>query len=384
MGIGAGLLLGSAFIAGFIAESIISHFGPDGIRQYSMVSEVQSLVDTFYLREQPQPIVREYGAIRGMLSTLGDKYTFFIEPQVAQSEADALAGTFGGVGLVVQLDQLGNFVVILYPNSPATNAGLANGDFLISINGIPVRQLLPIDNVDQLLRGEVRDGNGVEIEYQSRASGRINALFLPFEVIQVPSVVWNIIEEYPNIAYLRISLFTNRTPDELESALTELSENGIESIVLDLRDNSGGLLQEAVEVASYFLSDVPIAYEKTLTSERVIMAISASTNITLPMVVLVNSGSASAAELVAAALQDHERAILIGHTTYGKGSVQQIFRLSDGSSIHITTAEWLSPLGRQIAEIGVMPDIEVVEPSDTLGDQYLNAAINVLTSETSD
>jgi len=141
-------------------------------------------------------------------------------------------------------------------------------------------------------------------------------------------------------------------------------------------------------VASHFLNDVPIAYERTTTSERALLTMSVLPKTDLPMVVLVNAGSASAAELVAAALQDHRRAVLVGQPTYGKGSVQQVFRLSDGSfrlsdgsSAHVTTAEWLTPLRHQIAETGIIPDIEVSDSGNASGDQYLDMAINVLILE---
>jgi carboxyl-terminal processing protease len=384
LGISLGILLATSFIAGFVVKSALSSVGAEAIEQYSILQEVQSLLNTFYLRDQPEPLVREYAAIRGMLNSLEDRYTFFIEPQVAQSEADALAGTYGGVGLLVHPDQSGHYVLFPYENSPAIGAGIANGDFLISINGDPVEQLLPIDNVNQLLRGEVVEGNGVEVTYQARESGQVNSVFLSFAVIEVPSVIWRLVENYSDVGYIKITLFTNRTPDELANAFSDLNNQGIRYIVLDLRDNSGGLLQEAIEVASYFLRDVPIAYERTSNEERALMAMSSSPMIDLPLVVLVNSGSASAAELVAAALQDHRRAVLVGQVTYGKGSVQQVFRLSDGSSAHITTAEWLTPLRHQIAEIGITPDFEVSDEDNNSADEYINAAISILMREESE
>jgi len=381
VGISLGVMLASSFVAGFVLNSMLSSVRAQETEQYAVLHEVQVLLNTFYLREQPPPVVREYAAIRGMLTSLEDRYTFFIEPQVAQSEADALAGAYGGVGLLVQPDQSGDFVLFPYADSPASMAGIANGDFLISINDNPVEQLLPVDNINQLLRGEVKDGNGVEVTYQSNSSRQAITVFLPFAVIEVPSVISRLIEGYPDIGYIKITLFTNRTPDELANALSELIDKGISYVVLDLRDNSGGLLQEAIEVASHFLNDVPIAYERTTTSERALLTMSVLPKTDLPMVVLVNAGSASAAELVAAALQDHRRAVLVGQPTYGKGSVQQVFRLSDGSSAHVTTAEWLTPLRHQIAETGIIPDIEVSDSGNASGDQYLDMAINVLILE---
>lgn len=363
-GIGIGILLSFAFIAGFVTEYIVSSTSAADETQYPLLYEVQTLLDTFYLREQPSSTVREYAMVQGLISTLGDRHTFFIEPQVAQSEADALAGAYGGIGLQVQPDPSGSFVVLVYGNSPASRVGIVSGDILVAINGESLPGMLPIDSINQLLRGEIKSGHGVEITYKTKSNGTITTVFLPFEIIEVPSVVWSILQDRVTIGLIQISLFTNRTPDELESALADLTEHNVQHIILDLRNNGGGLLQEAVEVASYFLKNVPIVYEKTLTSERAIMSLPVSLSIDSHMVVLVNTNTASAAELVAVALQEHERAILVGQSTYGKGSVQQIFRLSDGSSLHVTTAEWLTPNHRQIEGTGVVPDVVVPTGND--------------------
>jgi carboxyl-terminal processing protease len=161
------------------------------------------------------------------------------------------------------------------------------------------------------------------------------------------------------IGYLQILRFTARTPDELHSALQELTTIGIDALVLDLRNNSGGLLEESIEVASEFIASGVIIYEASNHDEKTFNALGSGLATDLPIVVLVNVGTASAAELVAGAIRDNGRGIIIGQRSYGKGTVQQIFSLSDGSSIHITSAEWFTPNRIPIAEVGLMPDIEI-------------------------
>jgi carboxyl-terminal processing protease len=345
--------------------------------QFPLLEEVQRLIDLHYLRDQPTPIVRDYAAIRGFLGSLNDRYTYFIEPPVAQSESDALAGTYGGVGIQVRLDTTGAFVMFPYANSPASRAGIQNGDILIAINDDNLSTDVSVDSVNQSLRGEVVDENGVNITYRSNGGSDEKQVFLPFAVIEVPSVIWSVMSDNPQIGYIQVTLFTNRTPDELGQALDELIAQNVTGLILDLRNNGGGLLQESVEVASYFLNETPILYERTATSERAIMALDVAEQVELPLIVLVNQNTASAAELVAVGLQENGRATIVGQVTYGKGSVQQIFRLSDGSSLHVTTAEWLTPNERELEGIGVMPDI-LVSAEAIADDEGLRIAISTL------
>jgi carboxyl-terminal processing protease len=374
-----GLVLGATFIGGFLSrEFLISP--PAFAAEYSfpILEEVQRLLDVHYLRVQPSATLREYAAIRGLLGSLDDRYTFFIEPPVAQSESDALAGVYGGVGIQVRLNSLGEFVIFRYDNSPASRAGIANNDILLTINGETVSAMPSIDSINQSLRGEVKSGNGIDIEYRNASELSVTKVFLVFEVIEVPSVTWSVLPENSDIGYIQISLFTNRTPDEFQTSLTELTDQGVRYLILDLRNNSGGLLQESVEIASVFLDNTTIVYERTQTFERAIKSVVAPVSTTLPLVVLINNNTASAAELVAVALQENGRATLIGQATYGKGSIQQIFRLQDGASLHVTTAEWLSPNKRQLESVGVTPDLSV-QTENTSIDNALQAAIELLT-----
>jgi carboxyl-terminal processing protease len=363
-----GALIGTCtaliFTAGFLFRDIaggnMSVLAAGGNDDYQLLIEVQTLLDHHYLREQPDDAARQYAAIRGVLGALEDRYTFFIDPPVAQSESDALAGTYGGIGVQVQRDEAGQFVLFPFEDSPAGAAGISENDVLTAINGEVLNLSTQQDVVDQMLRGEVKDGNGVELTV-IKASGEEFTAFIEFAVINVPSVVWRVLQDDERIGYLQIIRFTGRTPEELTNALTDLKTSEVSALILDLRNNSGGLLQESIDVASQFIpaNDV-IVYEKSKDSERSFNAAENGLATEIPMIVLINQGTASASELVAGAIQDHDRGILVGQQTFGKGTVQQIFRLSDSSSIHITSAEWLTPNRRQLESIGLEPNVAMI------------------------
>lgn len=381
IGLGAGIVFVAGFLfRGFIGESIqVTAAGQavESTNGFALLDEVQSLIDAHYLREQPSAKQREYAAIRGLLGSLNDRYTFFVDPPVAQSESDVLAGTYGGIGVQIRRAEDGSLILYPFADSPARQAGIRDGDVLLEINAQAVDIRMSQDVIDQMLRGEVREGNGVQITYRQAAGEQTRTVFIPFGVINVPSVVWRTLDEQPAIGYIQILLFTSRTPKEVETAIASLRESSVRAYILDLRNNSGGLLQEAVDVAAQFLQPGVIVYERTHNDERSSESHIAGIASDLPLIVLVNQGTASAAELVAGAIQDRGRGQLIGQVTYGKGSVQQIYRLSDNSSLHITSAEWLTPARKQLDGAGLQPDIVMIP--DTNGrDVELGEAIRQL------
>lgn len=375
---GLGLVI--VFAAGFIFRGVIdlqSVNAANDANSYPLLSEVQSLIDEHYLRQQPDIKEREYGAIRGMLAILNDRYTFFVDPPVAQSESDVLAGTYGGIGVQVKRSEQGDLTLYPFADSPAQAAGIEGGDILLAINETPVDISQQADEIDQMLRGEVKTGSGVNITFREPANGEEKTVFIPFAVINVPSVVWRTLEDNPEIGYIQILIFTSRTPDELKNALTDLRQSNVSALVLDLRNNSGGLLQESVVVASQFVDGGVVVYEKSNQEEHELLAEQGGLATDFPLVVLVNQGTASAAELVAGAIRDRERGILIGQTTFGKGTVQRIYRLSDDSSLHITSAEWLTPKRQHLEEDGLQPTIEMI-PDPNGRDVELGEAVRYL------
>ncbi len=355
-----GLGIGVAFAAGFFVRGLTDPIKAQAAENnYSLLNEVQTLIDQHYLRQQPDEHQREYGAIRGMIATLNDKYTFFVDPPVAASESDVLAGTYGGVGLQLERSEEGKLVVYPFKDSPALQKGIRDGDELIAINDKPVDLTFQPDVLDQMLRGEVKKDNGVNLAVV-KPDGTKLTVFVPFAVINVPSVIWRMLADTPQFGYVQITLFTSRTPDELKVALSDLIGNDVKALVLDLRNNSGGLLKESVDVASQFLDGGVVVFERTNSVENPLNAATNGLATHIPLVVLVNQGTASAAELVAGAIRDRQRGILVGQTTYGKGTVQQIFRLSDNSSLHITAAEWLTPNQQHLDGHGLEPTISMI------------------------
>lgn len=375
----AGATLAIIFAAGFFLRDLMDIRPVLGMgfddQSYPLLDEVDRLLERHYLRPLPEYTTRQYEAVRGMLKTLNDPNTFFIDPPVAQSESDALAGTYGGIGVGLQRSPEGDFVLIPFEDSPAIKAGIAQGDILVAVNGSPITADIQQDAVDQLMRGEVKEGNGVELTVQ-KADESTLTVFIPFGVINVPSVLWRVLPDTPQLGYVQLIRFTNRTPDELRNGLNQLRGQNIEALILDLRNNGGGLLQEAVDVADEFLGEGVALFQRSNDNEEVFRTDSEGAMIDLPMVILVNGGTASAAELVAGAIADNERGILIGQKTYGKGTIQQIYKLSDESSIHVTSAEWYTPSRYQLDGRGLNPTIEVV--TDPTRDAEISEAIDYL------
>jgi carboxyl-terminal processing protease len=311
------------------------------------------------------------------MGALEDRYTFFIDPPVAQSESDALAGTYGGIGVQLQRSASGDFVLFPFPDGPAARAGIRDGDVLLAINDVSVDQSSQQDVVDQQLRGEVKEGNGIQLALTRADGSEAYTVFVAFDVINVPSVVWRLVPEDSRIGYVQIIRFTSRTPDELVVAVEDLRSHDILALVLDLRDNNGGLLQESIEVADELLDGGVIAFEQSQRTERTFEAEVGGIAADLPLAVLVNGGTASAAEIVAGAVQDSERGILVGQGTFGKGTVQQIFRLTDDSSIHITSAQWLTPARMELDGSGIEPTISMI-PDENGRDIEIGEAVHQL------
>lgn len=347
-------LVGAAYGAGYYSRDRVRASEPG---KYSLLQQVQDYLDQYYLRDQPSPTQREYGAIRGLLTAINDKYTFFVEPPVAASESNVLAGTYGGIGVQINRDAQARFVLFPFRDSPAYKAGVRDNDILLTVNGGDVPIITGIDIVDQLLRGEVKDGNGVKITVK-RGTETLS-FAIPFAVIEVPSVIWRPVSEVPDVGYIQILRFTNRTPTEVEQALSELKTANVKYLILDLRNNPGGLLDECVRVAGQFIGGGTIFIEKERNKETEYKSPIEKALTDLPMIAITNKGTASAAELVAGALRDRGRARLLGQTTYGKGSVQLILGLADKSSIHVTTAEWFPPSRTPLDGKGLAPDVPV-------------------------
>ncbi|MCP4537471.1 MAG: S41 family peptidase [Chloroflexi bacterium] len=341
--------------------------------------EVWNYVEEYFYGELPPPSGRTYGAIHEALLLLNDPYTVFVEPQPRELERDEMRGAFGGIGVTLWHNAEHQIVLSPYVDSPAQYAGVQDGDILLGIDG----EMLSDQTTTADVRAWFHDEIGTQITLTiSRPPAPPFDLVITRAEIQVPSVVWRVLDQAPSIGYIHIKSFTERTGDEVITALEELKQKTmISSLILDLRDNAGGLLDPSVLTASQFLSEGIVLIERHRDGkERTFPVQNNGLANDIPLAVLINGGTASASEIVAGALQDYDRGVLIGEPTYGKGSVQLIYELSDGSSLHVTSAIWLTPDQHQIEGQGLTPDIYVPRENDSL-DEQLDRAVVYLQSQ---
>ena len=366
-----------AFVAGFGVHQLWERLdgGTAQASQLGVFWETWDRVEVYFYGELPSPQERTYGAIHQALTLLNDPYTVFVEPQPRELERDRMRGSFGGIGVTLWRDSEGRMILSPYPDSPAGRAGLIEGDVLLALDGRDIVEETTVDDVSVLLHDEV--GTAVTLTI-SRPPTPPFDLTITREEIQIPSVTWRVLDQATDMGYMHIESFTERTGDEVADAVQELQTAGITGLVLDLRDNYGGLIEPAVTVASQFLRDGVVLYEAGRNSkERTLRVQPGGAATAIPLVVLVNGGTASAAEIVAGALQDHDRAFLVGEPTFGKGSVQLIYEISDGSSLHVTSAIWLTPNRNRIEGKGLIPDVYVAH-GDGLQDEQLERAVEHL------
>jgi carboxyl-terminal processing protease len=325
--------------------------------------EVWHRVEEQFYGQIPQTPISTYGAIKGALATLDDPYTLFIEPEPAAEEKAQLEGKFGGIGAFIQRDEQGQVILDPMPDQAAEKAGLLKGDILVAVDGQPIALEMATDDIVKLIKGEV--GTKVTLTLQRAGTEEPFDITIERAPIETPSAQWRILEQAPKIGYIQLTSFTERSNKELDRAFEELSGQGAESYILDLRGNGGGLLETAVDVASQFLREgVVMREDRKNQGERVYEVRSGGRALDQPLVLLVNGGTASASEIVAGALQDYKRATLIGEKTFGKGSVQLIYELTDASRLHVTVAKWFTPNNNAIDGKGLIPDIEVLITDD--------------------
>jgi carboxyl-terminal processing protease len=340
--------------------------------------EAWQIVHDQYLVQPVDDEKMMQGAIRGMMDSLGDPHSAYMDP-VEYSSATATLEGYSGIGATVNTE--GEYLTIIEPmkGSPAEAAGLKAGDQIIAIDGVDMTGTLP-----ELARQKVVGEAGTQVILTIKREGVEEPFDVPITRAQitVPSTEFRMLDN--GIAYLRLNAFSKVTGEEINSALKELMVQNPKGLILDLRYNSGGYLDAAIQVGSEFLPDGVVAFEEYGDGTRNTFNVTGNGIATeIPMVVLVNEWSASASELVAGALQDHGRAQLVGVTTYGKGTVQNWIPLSDNEgAVRVTIARWLTPNGRNVTGTGLTPDIEVTIPdADAQAgiDTQLNRAIELLT-----
>ena len=345
-----------------------------------LFSEVLEKIQDEYVDEIDQAEVMD-SAINGILQSL-DPYSAYMNPEIFNEMQTETSGEFGGLGIEVSME--GGVVKVIAPidETPASRAGVKAGDFIVRIDGEQVQGKTLMEAVN-LMRGPV--GSPIEITIIRKGLKKAKVFKITREIIEIKSVRARLIEN--EIGYLRLRAFNENSSSQLKKEISNLRKKPkIKGFILDLRNNPGGLLTQAVKISDYFLDDGEIVSTKgrRKRENRKFFAKKGDQINGLPLIVLINNGSASASEIVAGALQDQKRAILLGEKTYGKGSVQSIIPLKNRGAIRLTISKYYLPSGKSISDIGVVPDIKVEEKGDefvinTDTDNQLNYAIKLFT-----
>lgn len=345
--------------------------------EFSLLWDVWKLVKQDYVEKNTPDTKLFYGALAGVVAALGDPYSVFFDPETAKRFDEELSGSFEGIG--AEIGMKNNQIIIIAPLSgtPAEKAGLLAGDKIIAIDKKSTANM-SVDLAVSLIRG--KGGTNVTLSIYRDGNSQEHDVIITRDTIQVASVKWEMKEG--GVGYIKISHFNKDTLEKFKEAVKDLLAKKATKLVIDLRNNPGGFLDTAVEVAGYWIDGKPAVIEKfDEKRKKEYRAQSRAILKDIPTVVLVNQGSASASEIVAGALQDYERAKLVGMTTFGKGSVQDLKPLPDGSAVKITVAKWLTPKERSIHEVGIKPDFEVElkkEDIDSKKDPQMEKAMELL------
>ena len=317
--------------------------------------------DDYVDQEAVDPEKQTYAAIEGMLDSLGDEgHTRFLTPEEREQNHEGLSGTYVGIG--VQLEDKEDEVLVAAPieGSPAEEAGIESGDVVVAVDGESVRG----EDISEVVQ-KVKGPEGSQVRLTVLRDGEERVFDLERAVIEVPVVSWARIPD-TDVALVRLASFTNDSAKEVRDAFREARAAGARRFILDLRDNPGGRLDQAVEIAGDFLKTGSVVYiRQEASGEREKIEVEdGSERIEAPLAVLVNEGSASSSEILAGALRDNDRAKVIGETTFGTGTVLSEYTLKDGSAILLGVAEWLTPDGDFIRETGIAPDVKVTLDED--------------------
>ena len=351
----------------------------DIYKKIDLFGEVLEKINKEYVDEFNQSESMD-SAINGLLQSL-DPYSSYMSPKIFDEMQTETSGEFGGLGIEVSMEAGVVKVISPIDDTPASRAGLKAGDYIVKINDVQVQGKSLSEAVD-LMRGPV--GSGIELTVRRRGERKALTFNIIREVIQVQSVKSEIIDE--NIGYIRLTSFNDNSSDQIEKQIKKLKKNkNLNSFILDLRNNPGGLLSQAIKISDFFLENGEIVSTKSRKKSENRKWFAKKGDITdgKTLLVLINYGSASASEIVAGALKDHKRAIIVGENSFGKGSVQSIIPLKNRGAIRLTVAKYYLPSGKSISEVGVRPDIEVNEEGDdfrikTDTDNQLNYAIKLL------
>ena len=367
------------FFSFFISFQGVYSAENDIYKKIDLFGEVLEKINKEYVDEINQSESMD-SAINGLLQSL-DPYSAYMSPEIFDEMQTETSGEFGGLGIEVSMESGVVKVISPIDDTPASRAGIKAGDYIVKINNIQVQGKSLSEAVD-LMRGPV--GSGIELTIRRRGEKKALTFNIVREIIQIQSVKADLLEE--NIGYIRLTSFNENSGKQIEKEIKKLEKNEkVNSYILDLRNNPGGLLSQAIKISDFFLDNGEIVSTKSRkpSENRKWFAKKGDLTNGKALIVLINYGSASASEIVAGALKDHKRAILLGENSYGKGSVQSIIPLKNNGAIRLTVAKYYLPSGKSISEVGVAPDIEIDEENEnfrikTETDNQLNYAIKLL------
>ena len=367
------------FLIAFNFLTLSSKSEEDIYKKIDLFSEVLNKINKQYVDDVNQSEMMD-AAINGVLQSL-DPYSAYMSPEMFENMATETSGEFGGLGIEVGMEAGVVKVISPIDNSPAYRVGVKAGDYIVKINEIQV-QGKSLSEAVELMRGPV--GSDIEITVRRRGERKALTFTITREIIEVASVKTEIKDK--NVGYIRLTSFNENSSDQIKKKLGEFKKNkNIEKYILDLRNNPGGLLSQAIKISDFFLENGEIVSTKSRKNSENRKWFAKKGDIINgdTILVLINYGSASASEIVAGALKDHKRAILIGEATYGKGSVQSIIPLDNKGAIRLTVSKYYLPSGDSISDVGVVPDFEVSEESDlfrinTETDNQLDFALKLL------
>ena len=367
-----------SFISVFIFQKTFSN-NDDIYKKIDIFGEVLEKINKEYV-DEVNPSENMDAAINGLLQSL-DPYSAYMTPETFEGMKTETSGEFGGLGIEVGMEAGVVKVISPIDNTPASRAGLKAGDYIVKINDFQVQGKSLMEAVE-LMRGPV--GSSIEITVRRRGVKKALIFEITREIIEIQSVKSELINN--NIGYIRLTSFNENSSEQIRKRIIKMKKNeNLKGYILDLRNNPGGLLSQAIKISDFFLENGEIVSTKSrqIKENRKWFAKKGDITNGKTLVVLINYGSASASEIVAGALKDHKRAIIIGENSYGKGSVQSIIPLKNKGAIRLTIAKYYLPSGKSISEVGVTPDIEIAESSEDFKfnsdtDNQLNFALKLL------
>jgi len=373
--IAAGLLTVTVTLIAFMTGYLINN----GYAQYSyeIYDQAYQILDQNGLKPMPPEQQTEYELVRGLIKAYDDPYTVFVEPPQHELETNQLEGKFGGIGSALQRDTQGVLRVYPYANSPASMAGVPDGSKLLSVDDLTVSVDTPDDAVISALRGKV--GSQVTISVLPQDATIAAEFNIERREFGIPSVSWQVVPEQPELGIVKIISMTATTTDEIDAAIQELSAKGVSTVILDLRDNGGGLVEAGVDVVKLFAHAGSNIIEQHYPNQTdmVSKGLTDGKYADLPLLIFANRNTASSAEIVVGALQALDRATMIGQQTFGKDTIQLVFDLIDGSSIHVSAAQWKLPQNPAFATgAGLLPDNPLTQEAPTDAD-YIRVALEI-------